>query len=205
MKHCFWFKQLKTFQKCISIVTLTCLFHCCCLMVAARRTYSTYLERKKEREREAVLCRSLSTQFSLSVRHSYLWQIRLETLIEQRGGDMLSLMHSASLSLSKCFHLPPVQLVIILNHPSICAPLSFIWPLLLDSASLFLSSLQSRASLSLSPSLSELMLSEYTSPLSLRLNKLQRGKRKREAVGQEEGRMGEQNGDEAWKKKGIFK
>lgn len=43
----------------------------------------------------------------------------------------------------------------------------------------------------------EYMLSKYTSPLSLRLNKLQQGERKREAVGQEEGRMGTQRGDEA--------
>lgn len=46
----------------------------------------------------------------------------------------------------------------------------------------------------------EYMLSKYTSPLSLRLNKLQQRERKSEAVGQEEGRMGARRGDEAWKK-----
>lgn len=49
----------------------------------------------------------------------------------------------------------------------------------------------------------EYMLSKYTSPLSLHLNKLQQGERKREAEGQEEGRMGGQSGDEARKKENI--
>lgn len=49
----------------------------------------------------------------------------------------------------------------------------------------------------------EYMSSKYTSPLSLHLNKLQQRERKREAVGQEEGRMGAQGGDKAWKKGNI--
>lgn len=118
-------------------------------------------------------------------------------------------LHSALKSRSST-----LQLLITFNIPLYLSAFIFHLSLLLHSASLFLSSPRSRASLShclsLSLSLSELsvqtveyMLSKYTSPLSLRLNKLQQGERKRKAVGQEEGRMGAQRGDEARKKGNI--
>lgn len=164
--------------------------------------------------------------FSLSVCHSYLWEIRLETVIEKRGGaksgrrvatHVLCLYSSSSstafsISFSSCHevtfgHSPSLNhleifslfFIFIFNlslATSLCFPVS---PL----ASISGLSFSSTVSLSLSElsvQTVEYMLSKYTSPLSLRLNKLQQGERKREAVGQEEGRMGAEGGDEACKK-----
>lgn len=189
------------------------------LMTAERyeKIYGTYLERMRERERdgkrEAAFPPSLPPpSFSPSLCHSYLWEIRLETVTEKRGGAK-SGIRVATHALSA--FLITSLILRLLKPRSSASQLQTVF----FKFSLYLPFVSSYSSLPLilfhcrsnSRSLSELsvqtveyMVPKYTSPLSLHLNKLQRGERKREAVGQEERRLGVHRGDEAWKKE-IFK
>lgn len=93
-------------------------------------------------------------------------------------------------------HLPIPGFIFYL--PLVTSPFLSVLPLfLIHCLALFISLSE------LSVQTVEYMSSKYTSPLSLCLNKLQQGERKREAVRQEEGRMSAQRGDEAWKKENI--
>lgn len=181
------------------------------------KIYGTYLERMRERERdgkrEAAFPPSLPLpSFSPSLCHSYLWEIRLETVTEKRGGAK-SGIRVATHALSA--FLITSLILRLLKPRSSASQLQTVF----FKFSLYLPFVSSYSSLPLilfhcrsnSRSLSELsvqtveyMVPKYTSPLSLHLNKLQRGERKREAVGQEERRLGVHRGDEAWKKE-IFK
>lgn len=181
------------------------------------KIYGSYLERMRERERdgkrEAAFPPSLPPpSFSPSLCHSYLWEIRLETVTEKRGGAK-SGIRVATHALSA--FLITSLILRLLKPRSSASQLQTVF----FKFSLYLPFVSSYSSLPLilfhcrsnSRSLSELsvqtveyMVPKYTSPLSLHLNKLQRGERKREAVGQEERRLGVHRGDEAWKKE-IFK
>lgn len=184
-----------------------------------------YIFRKNERERErdgkreAAFPPSLPPpSFSPSVCHSYLWEIRLETVTEKRGGAKSGIRvatHALSAflitSLILCLPKPrssasqlqtvffkfSLYLPFVSSYSSL--PLCFLCYLIL-----FHCRSNSRSLSELSVQTVEYMVPKYTSPLSLHLNKLQRGERKREAVGQEERRLGVHRGDEAWKKE-IFK
>lgn len=134
-------------------------------------------------------------------------------------GDMFFYVLSASISVcfllvfshSPSFLLPflkscssTLQHLITFNLFSLFWSFTSLQLVLSSSVSLFASISGLSFSSTISLSLSELsvqtveyMLSKYTSSLSLRLNKLQQGERKRKAVGQEEGRMGGPRGDEA--------
>lgn len=130
------------------------LFATVSLLQRERHTVRTQTER--EWEREAVFPPSLSPPwFSLSVCHSYLWEIRLETVTEKRGGDKsgrrvathvpIATLYIFSLLISLILHLlfflpflpcsSTLQLLITLNFLSL-----FIFNLSLDTSlcSLFL-------------------------------------------------------------------
>lgn len=193
------------------------------LMISERHTVRKekiwHMLKKKKRWRKRISVPTLfPSTIILSVCHSYLWEIRLETVTEKRGGAK-SGKWIASLPLFLCSSSSSPSFSFSLSHAQAChsSKLSHYFSLYLPfvSCCLFIFSGLSFASTVLSsspsPSLSELsvqtveyMLSKYTSPLSRHLNKLQQGERKREAVGQEGMRMGVHRGDEAWKTE-IFK
>lgn len=151
-------------------------------------------ERERDGKREAAFPPSLPPpSFSPSLCHSYLWEIRLETVTEKRGGAK-SGIRVATHALSAFLI---TSLILRLLKPRSSASqlqtvffkFSLYLPFVSSYSSLLLILFHCRSN---SRSLSELsvqtveyMVPKYTSPLSLHLNKLQRGERK-SGTGREE-------------------